>query len=206
MVEKILEMTNISKSFSGIEVLHDVDFTLYKGEVHALVGQNGAGKSTIMKILNGVYKKDTGTIKIGNKETDYNTPNGAGQYGISMVFQEFSLVDSLPVYQNIFLGKETQKKGLLLDDKKYIKDAKNILDTLEIDVNINPKDKVEKLSIGEKQVVEIAKALTQNPRILILDEPTASLTHADQCCKENKEARNIYYLYFSLFKRYFHDM
>ena len=179
MAEKILEMNNISKSFVNIEVLHEVDFSLLKGEVHALVGQNGAGKSTLMKILNGVYTKDSGTITIEGKETDYDTPIGAQQYGISMVFQEFSLVSSLPVYQNVFLGKEQRDKGFFLDDKKFIHETEEILRTLDRNVTIDPKENVENLSIGQQQFVEIAKSLTHNPRILILDEPTASLTHTE---------------------------
>jgi len=179
MADKILEMRDISKSFVNIEVLHNVDFSLVKGEVHALVGQNGAGKSTMMKILNGVYTKDSGTITIEGQAKEYSTPAGARQYGISMVFQEFSLVPSLPVYQNVFLGKERRDKKVFLDDRKFIASTEEILRTLDRNVTIDPRENVENLSIGQQQFVEIAKSLSHNPRILILDEPTASLTHAE---------------------------
>ena len=205
MAEKILAMRDISKSFVNIEVLHKVDFSLVKGEVHALVGQNGAGKSTMMKILNGVYTKDSGTITIEGQETEYNTTIGARQYGISMVFQEFSLVPSLPVYQNVFLGKERRDKKIFLDDKKFIQTTEEILRTLDRNVTIDPKENVENLSIGQQQFVEIAKSLTHNPRILILDEPTASLTHAEieslfNVIKEIKK-RGISIIYISHYLR-----
>ncbi len=205
MTEKILEMHEISKSFVNIEVLHKVDFSLFKGEVHALVGQNGAGKSTMMKILNGVYTKDSGTITIEGQETEYNTPAGARQYGISMVFQEFSLVPSLPVYQNVFLGRERRDKKVFLDDKKFIHATEEILRTLDRNVTIDPKENVENLSIGQQQFVEIAKSLSHNPRILILDEPTASLTHAEieslfSVIKEIKK-RGISIIYISHYLR-----
>jgi ribose transport system ATP-binding protein len=179
MDETILEMTKISKSFSGIQVLREVDFSLHKGEIHALIGQNGAGKSTMMKILYGVYKKDGGKIIIEGRETNLNTPIGARHHGISMVFQEFSLVPSLPVFQNIFLTKEPRSGGLFLDDKKCVEEAKKMLKTLEINIEIDPKENVENLSIGEQQLVEIVKAMMDRPKILILDEPTASLTYAE---------------------------
>lgn len=179
MSQPILEMANISKSFSGVTVLHNVDFTLTEGEVHALVGQNGAGKSTLMKILNGVYSKDEGTIKIDGKEVEYDNPLAARKCGVSMVFQEFSLVQTLTVSQNVFLGSKRYRKGFLLDDKNAEKRTGELLRDIGVDVYINPREYVENLSVGSRQIVEIAKALSHESKIVILDEPTASLSHAE---------------------------
>lgn len=179
MKGSILEMVNIKKSFGSIEVLHDIDFTLMAGEVHGLVGQNGAGKSTLMKILNGVYTKDEGIINIDGIEVDYDTPMGARKCGISMVFQEFSLIPSLTVSQNVFLTRELQRNMLFLDDRECEKRTKDFLNDIGVDISINPKELVENLNIGLRQIVEIAKALSQESKILILDEPTASLSHAE---------------------------
>jgi ribose transport system ATP-binding protein len=179
MPTPILEMSNISKSFSGVKVLLNIDFTLIEGEVHAIVGQNGAGKSTLMKILNGVYIKDEGTIQIGGREVDYDDPLGARKCGVSMVFQEFSLVPTLTVSQNVFLGNKRHRKGFLLDDKNAEKRTGELLRDIGVDVYINPREYVENLSVGSRQIVEIAKALSHESKILILDEPTASLSHAE---------------------------
>lgn len=175
MAEPILEAIHISKSFNRVRVLHDVDFTLHKGEVHGVVGQNGAGKSTLMKILNGVYTKDAGTIRIGGLDATYNTPLGARQSGISMVFQEFSLIPTLTVAQNVFLTREPHAQGVLLNDKACERRTAEILRDLGVD--IDPTTTVQALPVGSQQVVEIAKALSQKAKILILDEPTASLSH-----------------------------
>jgi ribose transport system ATP-binding protein len=175
MNDSILEMVDISKSFSTVEVLHDVDFTLDVGEIHGLVGQNGAGKSTLMKILNGVEKKDSGTIKIFGKEEEYHNPIQARGQGISMIFQEFSLVSTLTVSQNIFLTKESHNVVHLLKDRESEIKTIKILKELDVD-NIDPNEYVENLSTGQQQIVEIAKALSHEPKILIMDEPTASLS------------------------------
>ena len=175
MNDSILEMVDISKSFSTVEVLHDVDFTLDVGEIHGLVGQNGAGKSTLMKILNGVEKKDSGTIKIFGKEEEYHNPIQARGKGISMIFQEFSLVSTLTVSQNIFLTKESHNVVHLLKDRESEIKTIKILKELDVD-NIDPNEYVENLSTGQQQIVEIAKALSHEPKILIMDEPTASLS------------------------------
>ncbi|UCB46849.1 MAG: sugar ABC transporter ATP-binding protein [Spirochaetota bacterium] len=175
MKEPILKMLGISKSFSTVEVLHNVDFTLNIGEIHGLVGQNGAGKSTLMKILNGVEVKDSGNIIIFGKEEEYNNPIQAREKGISMIFQEFSLVSSLTVSQNIFLTRESHNFLRLLKDKESEKNTIKILKELDVE-NINPNEYVENLGTGPQQIVEIAKALSHEPKILIMDEPTASLS------------------------------
>jgi ribose transport system ATP-binding protein len=175
MPELILEARRISKSFNNVQVLHGVDFTLARGEVHGLVGQNGAGKSTLMKILNGVYTKDDGQLLVAGQEVEYDSPLGARQHGISMVFQELSLISSLNVAQNVFLTREPRTRGFLVDDKCCERRTKEILN--ELGVDIDPRATVEGLSIGSRQIVEIAKALSQEAKILILDEPTASMSH-----------------------------
>ncbi len=176
----VLEAFNIRKSFNGVEVLRNVNFTLLKGKVHALVGQNGAGKSTLMKILNGVYEKDAGIIKIDGKPTEYNNPQRARMAGIGMVFQDFSLVNTLSVAQNIFLTHEPlQKNGILIHDKDMRRRTKELLADIGVGSYIDPDEIVENLGVGSKQLVEIAKALSAESRILILDEPTASLSNAE---------------------------
>ena len=172
-------MDNIVKSFAGIKALNDVHLDLREGELHALMGENGAGKSTLMKILTGVYSKDSGTIKLagedGNlKEVEIKTPLQAQHLGISMVFQEFNLLDNMDIAENIFLGREPIDGKHCIDKKKMYADAKKWLDKVHLDVD--PKSKVSDLSVGFKQLLEIAKCLSFNARIIILDEPTASLT------------------------------
>ena len=179
MNRTIVEMDNIVKSFAGIKALNDVHLDLREGELHALMGENGAGKSTLMKILTGVYSKDSGTIKLASedgslKEVEIKTPLQAQQLGISMVFQEFNLLDNMDIAENIFLGREPVDRKHCIDKKKMYADAKKWLDKVHLD--IDPKSKVSDLSVGFKQLLEIAKCLSFNARIIILDEPTASLT------------------------------
>lgn len=179
MNRTIVEMDNIVKSFAGIKALNDVHLDLREGELHALMGENGAGKSTLMKILTGVYSKDSGTIKLASedgslKEVEIKTPLQAQHLGISMVFQEFNLLDNMDIAENIFLGREPVDKKHCIDKKKMYADAKKWLDKVHLD--IDPKSKVSDLSVGFKQLLEIAKCLSFNARIIILDEPTASLT------------------------------
>ena len=176
MTTPILEATGISKSFNQVPALREVDLTVHRGEVHGIVGQNGAGKSTLVKILNGVYTKDAGTIRIDGQAVAYDTPLGARANGISMVFQEFSLIPALTVAQNVFLTREP-RRGILLDDAAGERRTSAILS--ELGVAIDPRALVQDLSVGSRQLVEIAKALAQEPRLLILDEPTASLSYAE---------------------------
>lgn len=172
----VLQMKDIEKSFNGIPVLKKADFSLEKGEVHALVGGNGAGKSTLMKILTGVYAKDSGFIEIENNKVEINTTQDAEKNGIAMIFQEFSLIPTLTVAQNIFLTREPRKNGFI-NDKECIQAAEDLLRTLN--VNIDPNVTVDSLGVGYWQMVEIAKALSKNAKILIMDEPTASLSESE---------------------------
>ncbi|MDR2722181.1 MAG: sugar ABC transporter ATP-binding protein [Cellulomonadaceae bacterium] len=169
-------MRDICKSFSGVPVLKDVNFTLRRGEVHALVGGNGAGKSTLMKIFTGVYTKDSGTVCVDGQEVHFKSYDDASQAGVRMIFQELSLVPTLTIYENIFLNNESLK-GLALDRKEMRQMAGELLKSLGLD--ISPRELVSSLPVGYQQMVEIAKALSMNAKILVLDEPTASLTDAE---------------------------
>jgi ribose transport system ATP-binding protein len=169
-----VRMTGISKSFSGIRVLHGVDFDLRKGEVHALVGGNGAGKSTLMKILQGVYTPDEGQIAVDGTPVEIRSPHDARALGIGMIFQEFSLIPTLTVAQNIFLGHEPRGSGGLIDDRASVRRARELFAELEED--IDPNARMLDLGTGYWQLTEIAKALAQDARVLIMDEPTSSLT------------------------------
>jgi len=172
----ILEMVNINKDFNGVKVLNDINFDLKRGEIHAIIGQNGAGKSVLMKILSGVYTRSSGKIIIDGKEVSYNTPIEARKIGIGMIFQEFSLIPTLSVAKNIFLNREL-KKGMLIKDEEMNRVSKEILESLG--VYINPKKMMRDLLVSYKQLVEIAKVVSQDKKIIIMDEPTASLVQAE---------------------------
>lgn len=174
MEAPILEMKNINKSFNGVRVLNDVHFELRKGEVHALMGGNGAGKSTLMKILTGVYTPDSGSIRLFGSEVQFRTPQDSEKHGISMIFQEFSLVPTLTVAQNIYLGREPKTRWGFIDDKKCVEMTRSLLSELRVD--LDPNRLVADLGVGFWQMTEIAKALSKNTKILIMDEPTSSLT------------------------------
>ncbi|MCO4254143.1 sugar ABC transporter ATP-binding protein [Pseudarthrobacter cellobiosi] len=171
--DNVVEMRSISKGFNGVSVLKDVSFDVRKGEVHALAGGNGAGKSTLMKILQGVYQADAGEILIGGKPVAINSIQDAKAAGIGMVFQEFSLVPSLTVAQNIFLASEPLGAGGLIDDRASERRAKEVF--AEMEVNVDPRAEVSRLGTAYWQLTEIAKALSQDAQVLIMDEPTASL-------------------------------
>ncbi|WP_273846389.1 sugar ABC transporter ATP-binding protein [Rubrobacter calidifluminis] len=172
-----VELKGITKSFAGNAVLHGVDFQLLEGEVHALVGGNGAGKSTLMKILQGVYVPDSGEIRIGGTPVQIRSTQDAKDHGIAMIFQEFSLIPTLSVAQNVFLNSEPRTKTGFLDDRECERRARALF--AELDEMINPKAVVASLSTGYWQLTEIAKALAQDARILIMDEPTASLARTE---------------------------
>jgi ribose transport system ATP-binding protein len=175
---KLVEMKNIYKSFYGVEVLHDINFSIDKGEIHALCGENGAGKSTLMKILSAIYKQDKGEILIDGQPLSKNiTPLDIQKFGISMIHQELNLINNLTVSQNIFLTREPTNKFGLVDYKKMNKMSVEIIK--ELDESIKPDSKVKDLKIAQKQLVEIAKALSFELRVLIMDEPTAVLTSKD---------------------------
>ncbi len=178
MQTNVLEMRDIDKSFASNPVLRRAGFSLRKGECHALMGENGAGKSTMMKILTGVYFRDGGTVEIDGKEVVFNAPRDAENAGIAMIFQEFSLIPTLTVAQNIFLGHEPKRtRNAFIRDAEMVRRARAILE--EFGENIDPRARVEELSVGAKQMVEIAKALSKNARIIVMDEPTASLSEKE---------------------------
>lgn len=173
-----LRMEGISKRFPGVQALNNVEFEVERGEIHALVGENGAGKSTLMKVLMGVYPKDSGRVLLDGKEIHVSNPKEAENLGISMIFQEFNLLPHLTVGENIFLTR-LPRKGLLrvVDWKKLWDDSFEILSKLE--VLVDPRSQVKDLSVAEMQMVEIAKALSMNAKVLIMDEPTSALTHGE---------------------------
>ncbi len=173
----ILQMKNIVKAFGANTVLRGVDFELQRGEVHALLGSNGAGKSTLMKILEGVYTPDGGEIEINGTPVRIRSPQEAKALGVGMVFQEFSLVPTLTVAQNVFLTREPRTGAGLLNDAECERRTQALF--AEMGVQIDPKQVVARMSTGYWQLTEIAKALSQDARILILDEPTASLTKTE---------------------------
>lgn len=173
----ILKMKGIEKRFKGVYALKNFNFSLKEGEILALIGENGAGKSTLMKILSGIYEKDSGTIEYFGKQLEVNSPKEAEEKGISIVHQELNLMNHLTVAQNIFIGHEPLNSIGLIDDNLMIKKAKSIFKGMNVDVN--PSDKIGSLTVGKQQLVEIAKALIHNSKILILDEPTAALTEAE---------------------------
>lgn len=173
----ILKMTGIEKRFKGVYALKNFNFSLKEGEILALIGENGAGKSTLMKILSGIYEKDSGTIEYFGKQLEVNSPKEAEEKGISIVHQELNLMNHLTVAQNIFIGHEPLNSIGLIDDNLMIKKAKSIFKGMNVD--INPSDKIGSLTVGKQQLVEIAKSLIHNSKILILDEPTAALTEAE---------------------------
>lgn len=172
----IISLKNVHKSFGGVSVLNGVDFDLQKGSVHALVGQNGAGKSTMMKILTGVYTCDSGDIYIDGSKVKMNSYSDAVSHGISLIFQELSLIPTLTVAENIFLNREILE-GPFLDKKSMECKAHELLQSLDIDVDVH--SRVEDLDVGVCQMIEIAKALSVNAKVLILDEPTASLSEKE---------------------------
>ena len=173
MNKVIVSMNNISKSFPGVKALDHVKFELRSGEVMALLGENGAGKSTLMKILSGVYTRDEGTMEIFGKSYENLTPKQAQAAGVAIIHQELNMCRHLTVTENMFLGREI-KGGISLNNSKMQKEAKKILDDLHID--ISPDQVVGDLPVSKQQMVEIAKALSINATILIIDEPTSSLT------------------------------
>jgi ribose transport system ATP-binding protein len=173
----MLEMKGISKSFPGVHALDNVSFSAARGEVHALVGGNGAGKSTLMKVLAGALAPDEGEIYLRGKKVNITDPDNARQLGISVIYQELNLVPTLNVVENVFLGSElTTRKGIL-DTPAMISETKKLLDTLEFKIDFNRP--VGTMRVAQQQMIEIAKALHVNAEILVMDEPTASLTDQD---------------------------
>lgn len=172
--EYIIETQHLSKSFYGVTVLHDINFRVKQGEVHAIVGENGAGKSTLIKILTGIYKKDGGSIKIKGKEVEVQSAKDGRDLSISCIHQELCLVDDLTIAQNIYLGIEYSHFQFFLDEKKIRDNAQKLLD--EMGLHLRANSKVGGLTVAQKQMVEICRALVLNADVIIMDEPSASLT------------------------------
>lgn len=174
----LLSLQGISKVFPGVRALHNVDLAIYAGEVHAVMGENGAGKSTLMKVIAGVHEPDTGNILLDGQPVRFHHPREAQERGISIIHQEFNLLPDRTVAQNIFLGREP-KKGLLVDARKMESDTRSLLAYLGVEHSITPGELVGKLSVAQQQNVEIAKALSFDARVVVMDEPTASLASAE---------------------------
>ena len=177
MAENLIQMEHIHKYFPGVHALNDVHLSVNAGEVHALIGENGAGKSTLMKVLNGIYKKDGGRILYKGKEVELDGPEAAQALGIGMIHQELNLMPHLTVAQNIFIGREPMRLGLFIDAAKANAQAQQLLDSLNI--RIDATTLVSNLSVAKQQLVEIAKALSYDSELLVMDEPTAALTESE---------------------------
>lgn len=178
MDDTLVWMEGIEKSFPGVHALSQCQFDLRAGEVHALVGENGAGKSTLMKILTGIYKKDAGRIVYKGQEVDIPNPRAAQLLGISIIHQELNLMPHLTVAQNIFIGREPRRKvPFVLDEKRINEQTEQLFSQLHL--KLDPRTKVADLTVAKQQMVEIAKALSFNSDVLIMDEPTAALTEGE---------------------------
>lgn len=198
MSQYILEMKDICKSFNGVQVLTKAKLQLRPGEVHVLLGENGAGKSTLIKILSGAYTKDGGNIYLEGNSFENKTPKQAIEEGVSVIYQEFNLNPHVSIYENIYLGKEF-KKGCFLDTKKAIQEAKKYMSL--IGLTIDPRTLVSQLSVSQKQMVEIAKAISCDVKVLVLDEPTAAITDKETeklfSIVRNLKAKGIGIIYIS---------
>ena len=173
--ENIVEMKNISKEFPGVKALSNVDLDIRKGEVHALVGENGAGKSTIIKILMGVYTKTSGEIFIEGKQVEFKAPSQAQKYGLGAVYQDVNLAKHLSVAENFFMGNLPRTKFGTVDYKKMHEETKAVLDSIQ--VYVNPKTIIRNLSVAQQEMVSIGKTFHQKAKLVIFDEPTALLTN-----------------------------
>ena len=182
--EVILSIRNVSKVFPGVKALDNVSITVERGSVHGIVGENGAGKSTLMKILSGVYSKDSGTIYFDGEEVVSTTPLKSMKRGLSIIYQELNLVNTMSIGENIFLGRFKELGGM----KGVHRQAKKILASVGCSINSNTP--VSDLSVSEKQMVEIAKALSFHSKLIIMDEPSSSLT-ADEMAEVGKDHSKV---------------
>lgn len=178
MSETVLEMKGISKSFPGVKALQNVNLTLKKGEVLALIGENGAGKSTLMKILAGAYQADEGSIVISGKEFKHYLPDEAINNGISVIYQELNDLHTLSIAENIFVGHLPKKKGGIVDRKLLMKQTEDALETVGLS-DLEPTMVAGKLSVAQRQLIEVARAFMRNSKIIVMDEPTAPLTDTE---------------------------
>ena len=172
----LLEMSNITKEFPGVKALDGANLKVRPHSVHALMGENGAGKSTLMKCLFGIYEKDSGSIIFEGKEINFKSAKEALDNGVSMVHQELNQVLQRNILDNIWLGRYP-KKGFFIDEKKMYEDTKKIFE--DLDISVDPRAKMGDLAVSERQMVEIAKAVSYNSKIIVMDEPTSSLTEKE---------------------------
>jgi len=170
----LVEMTGITKSFGAVKALVAVNLKLYPGETLGLVGDNSAGKSTLMKILTGAYHRDAGEVRIGGRMRNFRSPHESRDAGIEMIYQDFALCGNLDVAQNIFLGR-WPRRGVFVDRRRMYDEAATVMRALKVDVN-SVFQKVESLSGGRQQSVAIARAISFGPKVIVLDEPTANLS------------------------------
>ena len=171
----LLELKGISKTFPGVKALSDVDLDLRPGEVLGLCGENGAGKSTLMKVLTGIHKSDPGgEIWLQGEQVDIQSPEHARDLGLSIIHQELNIVPDLTVAQNLYLGRQESSKWMYVDDRKLVRDARELFERLNMD--IDPTARCRDLPVARLQMVEIARALSFDSKILVMDEPTAPLT------------------------------
>jgi simple sugar transport system ATP-binding protein len=171
----VIEMRNISKAFGAVQALNEVNFHLAPGEVLGLVGDNSAGKSTLMKVLTGAYHRDSGDVLVDGQPTNFRSPQQSRDQGIEMIYQDFALCGNMDVAQNIFLGR-WPRRGPFVDRRRMYEEANGVLKRLKVNVN-SVYQKVESLSGGRQQSVAIARAISFDPKVVILDEPTANLSH-----------------------------
>ena len=176
-MSELFRLEKLCKAFPGVKALNDVSFSIEKGEVLALMGENGAGKSTLIKILAGAYRMDSGEIFCEGKKVQINDRNDSTKLGISIIFQELNLFSNLSVAENIFVNREFRKAGFIYDREKTNSEAKLLLE--RVGLNCSPDTKLGKLSVSQRQMVEIAKALSADVRLIIMDEPTSSLTDTE---------------------------
>jgi ribose transport system ATP-binding protein len=177
MPEPVISMQGITKRFPGVVALDDVSLEVLPGELHAICGENGAGKSTLMKILSGVYQPDAGGMVLAGESVHFANTREAERAGIAIIHQELALVDDLPVLANVFLGRERRNRFGLLDERSMARETAQLLETLEC--GVSPRVRTGSLRVGDQQLIEIAKALSLNARILVMDEPTSALTESE---------------------------
>jgi ribose transport system ATP-binding protein len=177
--DALVRMEGIEKSFPGVHALDDCQFDLLAGEVHALCGENGTGKSTLMKVLAGIYPKDAGRIFFRGAEVEIPSPRVARDFGISIIHQELNLMPHLTVAQNIFIGREPRRGlGFILDENAINQRTRQLLEMLHLQ-HLDPRARVADLTVAGQQMVEIARALSLNAQVLIMDEPTAAFTDSE---------------------------
>ena len=173
----LLQMTDICKQFPGVKALDGVSLTVRRGTVHALMGENGAGKSTLMKCLFGIYEKNSGTIELEGKEVNFKTSKEALENGVAMVHQELNQALKRTVMENLWLGRYPLKFANCIDEKKMYKDSLALFEKLG--VHVNPRTVMSTMPVSQRQMVEIAKAVSYDAKVIVFDEPTSSLTETE---------------------------